>query len=186
MSVENHKQENILNDFFKVDRHTLTVNGKDQTLLNFKRGDSVGLLVFNRTKSEWLLTRQFRLSAWLKEGKDSLLEIVAGKIDAGETPEQAAKRECVEEIGYSPKSLDFLVSYYPSCGGSDEIIHIFYAEVEEKDKVSSGGGRLEENEFIELLRVPHDKLYTLFRGHGDVVDSKLLAAISMLFVLKTL
>ncbi|MBL8177652.1 MAG: NUDIX hydrolase [Bryobacterales bacterium] len=69
-----------------------------------------------------LLVRQYRYAA-LK----ALWELPAGKIDAGETPLQAAKRELAEETGYRAKNWRRLISYYPSPGFQQEKMSIFLA-----------------------------------------------------------
>jgi 8-oxo-dGTP pyrophosphatase MutT (NUDIX family) len=54
-------------------------------------------------------------------------EIPAGRIEAGETPEQAAVRETLEETGWRPGPLARVGSYAPSNGTSDQIFHVFTA-----------------------------------------------------------
>jgi 8-oxo-dGDP phosphatase len=54
-------------------------------------------------------------------------EIPAGRIEAGETPEQAAVRETLEETGWRPGSLTRLGTYAPSNGTTDQVFHIFTA-----------------------------------------------------------
>jgi 8-oxo-dGTP pyrophosphatase MutT (NUDIX family) len=54
-------------------------------------------------------------------------EIPAGRLEAGETPEQAAVRETVEETGWRPGPLTRVGSYAPSNGTSDQIFHVFTA-----------------------------------------------------------
>lgn len=54
-------------------------------------------------------------------------EIPAGKIDAGETPAQAAERELLEETGHRADALNYLGRYHPSNGSSDQVFHVFVA-----------------------------------------------------------
>lgn len=54
-------------------------------------------------------------------------EIPAGKIDAGETPAQAAARELLEETGHSVDALKYLGRYHPSNGSSNQVFHVFVA-----------------------------------------------------------
>ena len=56
-----------------------------------------------------------------------LLEIPAGKLDAGENPETAARRELKEETGVVPDELIYIGPYYPTCAYSDEVIHMYLA-----------------------------------------------------------
>jgi 8-oxo-dGTP pyrophosphatase MutT (NUDIX family) len=55
-------------------------------------------------------------------------ETPAGAVDDGETPEEAAARETLEETGWRPGPLRRLGSYYPSNGRSDECFHVFLAD----------------------------------------------------------
>jgi len=55
-------------------------------------------------------------------------EIPAGRLEAGESPEQAARRETLEETGWEPGPLRRLGSYAPSNGSSDQIFHVFVAD----------------------------------------------------------
>ena len=56
-------------------------------------------------------------------------EIVAGIIDEGETPEEAAKRECYEETGCKINKLTEIQSYFPSPGSSESFYYIFFTSV---------------------------------------------------------
>lgn len=69
-----------------------------------------------------LLVRQYRVPA-----RAYLWELPAGKLDAGETPLQAARRELIEETGYRAKHWKKLVSFYPSPGFVAEKMTIFLA-----------------------------------------------------------
>ncbi len=77
------------------------------------------------------------------------LEIPAGKIDAGETALQAAQRELGEEIGRQAGSWERIVSYHPSNGYTDEVVHIFAAtDLRDSDMQAIPGER------IEIVRWP--------------------------------
>jgi ADP-ribose pyrophosphatase len=69
-----------------------------------------------------ILVRQFRIAI----GRD-ILELPAGKLELGETPEACAHRELGEEIGYQAEQMLFATSYYSSVGYTDERMHIFLA-----------------------------------------------------------
>ncbi len=69
-----------------------------------------------------ILVEQFRETVGAR-----LLEIPAGTLEDGESPEECARRELVEETGYEPESLQWLYSFFPSPGTSDEQIHIYFA-----------------------------------------------------------
>jgi ADP-ribose pyrophosphatase len=73
-------------------------------------------------KNRVLLVRQYRLPA----GK-SLWELPAGRLDPGETPLKAAKRELKEETGYHARKWTKLASYWPSPGYVAERMNLFLA-----------------------------------------------------------
>ena len=57
------------------------------------------MLPVDVTRGEVVLLQQFRLAAHLANGNGSLFEIVAGHVEANDSPLETARRECVEEIG---------------------------------------------------------------------------------------
>lgn len=115
-----------------------------------------------------LLCKQYRHAI----GKE-LLEVPAGKIDPGETPEQAGIRELKEETGYSGVTLNHLGSTYPSPGIVSEMIHIFSAHI---DSTMEGSQNLDEGEDINLVRMPIDKVYNMILT-GEIQDGKTIFAV---------
>jgi ADP-ribose pyrophosphatase len=113
----------------------------------------VGVLPVDVARQEVVLIRQFRLPSHLANGKGDLVEIVAGSIETGEQPVDAARRECVEEIGVAPDAVIELFSYFTTPGITDEEVVVFLASVDAA-KVSSR--TMHEDEYIEVLRVPFD------------------------------
>ncbi len=90
-------------------------------------------------KNRILLVRQYRLPA-----RQYLWELPAGRLDPGETPLKAAKRELAEETGLSAKKWTKLVSYYPSPGYVGEKMTLFIAE-----DLKEGEAKPMEDERIE-------------------------------------
>ena len=84
------------------------------------RGSAVMMAVDGRKRI--LLVRQYRLPA-----QQYLWELPAGRLDEGETPLRAAKRELIEETGYRARKWRMLVSFYPSPGYVSEKMFIFLA-----------------------------------------------------------
>jgi 8-oxo-dGTP pyrophosphatase MutT (NUDIX family) len=59
-------------------------------------------------------------------------EIPAGRVDDGESPEEAGRRECLEETGWEPGPLQPITTYFPHNGSSDATFHLFVAEGAER------------------------------------------------------
>lgn len=102
-------------------------------------------------------------------------EIPAGRIEAGETPEQAAVRETLEETGYRPGRLTRLGSYAPSNGTSDQIFHVFTAQG--ADHV---GDPVDVGESEKIAWVPVDEVRALIAA-GELTDG--LSLTSLLWAL---
>jgi ADP-ribose pyrophosphatase len=133
------------------------------------RGDAVGVLVYVRDAGDLVFVRQFR-APMVGHGEPWLTEIVAGMIDAGESPEAAARREVEEEIGYRAVELQPLAEMYSSPGGMSEKLFLYFAGVSATEKVGDGGG-VDEHEDVELVSMPVSDAYAALR-RGDLRDAK--------------
>ena len=129
---------------FKIEEVTVQKGDEEFKTEVFDRGNSVGALVYNTETKKYLFTSQYRVGS---EGV--MIEVVAGKIDEGETPQEAVKREIVEEIGYKVDTMLHITDMYLSPGGSKEVMALFYVEVSEK--IGDGGGI--EGENITIIEV---------------------------------
>jgi ADP-ribose pyrophosphatase len=116
-----------------------------------------------------ILIRQFRYAAG-----ETLLEVPAGTIDPGETPEETAGRELVEETGYHAGKLEKLAEFFPSPGILAERMHLFLATELEKREASP-----DADESLELVELPWERALALEPGR-DVRDAKTLVALSFL------
>lgn len=126
----------------------------DQTNEVYFRPDAVTVLLADPKAQTFLLTRQFRLPAFLNGSEAGyLLETCAGLIDEGETPEQAARREVEEETGYELNHLEKIGAVYTSAGGLTEYVHLFTASYDKNGSHESGGGKAGEGEDIELIHL---------------------------------
>lgn len=160
-------RERVLDMFFKVDRVTVKHQRFDGTMseprpwLVFERGDAAAALLFDPEAREVILVDQFRVPTIGKTShRGWLLETVAGMIPDGsdpkrpaETPEQCIIREIEEEVGYRVTELVPIANFFSSPGGTSERIHLFYAEVSDKQKVAEGGGT-DDGEDIKEVRLP--------------------------------
>jgi ADP-ribose pyrophosphatase len=144
LDYEISNRETVLEDFIKVEELTIKNKEKEIKRQVLKIGNSVGAVIKDTVKNKYIFVSQYRAGA---EGL--MVEIVAGKIDAGEKPEEAIKREIMEETGYKVDNIEHLKDFYTSPGRTDEIMSVFYVEV--SDKINEGGGIGDEE--ITLVEV---------------------------------
>jgi ADP-ribose pyrophosphatase len=109
-----------------------------------------------------LLERQFRYPL----GR-AIVEFPAGKIDAGEPPFECARRELLEETGYTARRWSYLGGLHNAIAYSDEKIEIYLAE----DLERNGSGTLDAGETLEVFEAPWRQLLEWVRD-GSVTDVK--------------
>lgn len=175
-------KRNVFNGFFKLEEAHVRFekfNGEMSPVvrrLSLERGDSVAVLVFNITTKHLILISQFRYSTY-KHDQGWLIETIAGMIDPGETPEEAAKREVQEEIGLNISMLEHISTFYPSPGGSSERIHLYYLEVSgENAKYIKNGGMISEGEDIKAEEMSLEEALLKVRS-GEIMDAKTIIGI---------
>ena len=100
-----------------------------------------------------LLTRQFRLGAFMNDSTPGLLEACAGTIDPGEAPDLCMKREAMEEMGLRVDSLRLLFEAFVSPAATTEKLYFFVAPYGPQDRIAAGGGMEDEGEEIEVLEL---------------------------------
>jgi ADP-ribose pyrophosphatase len=152
--------------FFRVDtmqvRHTLFEGGWSKPLERelFQRGECVAAVLYDGIRDQLVLIEQFRGGAMQYVDTPWLLEIVAGAIEPGETPEQVVIRETQEEAGCEVLDLISAHVFYTTPGGSSERIHLFCARV---DSANVGGihGLRAEDEDIRVFVVGFDEAMAL-------------------------
>jgi ADP-ribose pyrophosphatase len=149
------------NDLFSVtEDHVLDPDGFEiRRAIVQHRGSAVMMAVDNRKRI--LLVRQYRVPA-----RDYLWELPAGRLDQGETPLQAARRELIEETGYRAKHWKKLVTFYPSPGYVAEKMTIFLAT-----GLTEGRATPMEDERIEVRWFTCKEIEQGIRK-GKIVDGK--------------
>ena len=119
----------------------------------FRRPDAAVLLPYDAQRGKVLLTRQFRLGAFMNDSTPNLLEACAGTLDPGETPDACMRREAMEEIGLRVGELRFLFEAFVSPAATTEKLYFFVAPYTPEARVGDGGGMEEEGEEIEIVEV---------------------------------
>jgi len=186
MRVEVRERHREYNGAFKLERALLRYEkfdgrmSEEVTRLVFERGDSVAVLLYDRGRDVVILVEQFRYPVYVREGDDGrLLEIVAGIVDQGRSPEVVARSELVEEAGYSLEELEYVTTFYPSPGACSERIHIYLGYLSSAARVGPGGGKLEEGEDIRVHEMPLSEALHLVR-QGVIRDAKTIIALQHL------
>lgn len=184
-SVKNERI--VFKDHYKMVKASVTYDTFNSDSINterlaFERGNSVAILLFEKETQSILLTNQFRYPT-CKNGEGWLVEIPAGSLEENEKPEACIKREVMEELGYKLKTTKLISTFYTSPGASTERIYLFYSEVSEKDKTEKGGGSTEENEDIQLVKIPVSEITSKI---NEFKDAKTILALQWYLLNKTL
>lgn len=130
--------------------------------------DAAGVIVDDPERGVLMLWRhRFIGDAWA-------WEIPAGLIDEGESPEEAARRECIEETGWAPGPLRLLRRFAPVAGLSTQTFWVFAADSAEQV------GEADPVESSRVEWVPHDEFRRI------VVDNEVLDALTVIAALHTL
>lgn len=137
----------------------------------YDRGNGAVILLYNIHRRVVLLTRQFRMPAYLNGCSDGLLiEACAGLLD-GDDPAACIRREAEEETGFRVRAPRQVFAAYMSPGSVTERLHFFVAEYEDRDRVSTGGGDINEGEEIESIELALDEAMRMVES-GAIQDGK--------------
>jgi ADP-ribose pyrophosphatase len=147
--------------------HVRLPNGMEAEREVVRHWGAVGMLPLDDEQHVYLV-RQYRHAT----GED-LLEVPAGKLVAGEDPLHCARRELMEEVGFSAEEWVKLSSFYTSPGFSDEVLHLFLAT-----RLRKGEPSPDEDEFLEIVRMPLSEALQMVSS-GDIKDSKTVAGIAL-------
>ena len=129
----------------------------------FERGHAAAALPYDPIRDEIVLLEQFRIGAHAAGRKPWMIEIVAGIIEEGETPESLVRREIREEARLEALDLEPIGTYLLSPGGTSETMYFFCARV---DSSQPGGvfGLDEEGEDIRALVISGDEAEALLKS----------------------
>jgi nudix-type nucleoside diphosphatase (YffH/AdpP family) len=136
----------------------------------YDAASGAAVLLYNRERRTVVLTRQFRLGAYLNGGDGFLLEAAAGVLE-GAAPADRVKREAREETGYEIERVEPVMQLFPSPGSLTERIHLFTAEYDPARRCGPGGGKAEEGEDIEVVEMDFDDALALIET-GGINDAK--------------
>lgn len=175
--------ERLAEAYREYERYHVTIKDADGAPAEQQRdilrgGKVAAVLPVDLARDEIVLLRQFRLPAHFANGHGDLIEIVAGRVEAGEQPAAAARRECAEEIGVSPTKIVELFTYLPTPGIADEEVTL-YLGVVDASEVQEGAVATVDSEQLYLMRVPIDAALAALNS-GALRNGPLLIALQWL------
>ena len=156
----------------KVEKHTVLCPNKNTSTREVVRHKGGSTILYINENDEVLLIRQYRYAY-----NEVIYELPAGKLEALEDPYDSAIRELEEEAGLKASRLDYLGCIYPTCGYSDEVIHLYLA----KDVIKTHTN-FDSDEFIESYYIPLNDVKKMIIS-GEIKDAKTICAISRYLML---
>jgi ADP-ribose pyrophosphatase len=173
--------------FFGVSEADLSFSRFDGTMsppvhrAGFLMGDAVTVLPYDPVRDRVMVIEQFRFGPYLRSDPNPwTLEPIAGRIDPGESPEEAARREAVEEGNLTIKDLHLVARYYPTPGAVSEYLYSYIALADLPDEAAGLGGKPDEHEDIRGHLLSFDALMALIEtpeaGNGPLILTALALA----------
>ena len=156
---------------FDVDRDSVRMPHGREVMVDVIRHPPSAVIIPVPEPGHVILIRQYRYSVnrWL-------WELPAGSVDEGETPEQAARRECHEEVGQVPDTVLRLGSMFPTPGYCDE--EMFFFRVSGLNEPTETAA-LDEDEDIEVRVFTLKEAREMVRT-GQIVDMKTVVGLALL------
>jgi UDP-sugar diphosphatase len=137
----------------KVYEITYKEDGKIKRKEVAKKLDTAKILVYHKSKDAFVLVKQFRAFVYINHPSLAVrYELCGGRADKDISIEEIAKEEVLEELGYQVKKIEKITTLV-----TVSKMHLFYAEVDDEDRVNSGGGVDYETISVEYLPVSKAK-----------------------------
>lgn len=175
-NVQIEKTEILSDNWYILKKVTFSIQKKDgsfqqQSREAYDRGNGAAILLYDKSKGNVILTRQFRLPSFLNGNETGMMiEVCAGLLD-NDNPEDCIKRETEEETGYKVSHVEKIFEAYMSPGAVTEILHFFIGEYSKEMKINDGGGLDDEGEDIEVLELSFDEALKMIET-GEIKDAK--------------
>ncbi|MDA8231047.1 MAG: NUDIX domain-containing protein [Magnetospirillum sp.] len=182
--VEIIAKDTVFKGYFQVDRYRLRhrafAGGWTQPLTRevFERGHAVSVLLYDPVRDEVALIEQFRAGALAAGLNPWLVEVVAGIIEDGESPEEVARREVREEAGCAVDDLVFISQILLSPGAVSETVRMYCARVDGSG-IAGLHGLESEGEDIRVFTLATDQALAMVKD-GRINNS--VAVMSLLWL----
>ncbi len=176
----------VFQGYFRIDAYELahpTFDGSMTGVMRrevFERGHAVAILPYDPVRHEFVMIQQFRVGAYAGGMNPWQIEVAAGIIEDGETPEAVAARETHEETGCTVTGLWPMHHYLVSPGGTTETTKLYLGRV---STANAGGifGVATEHEVIRAVVVTEDQLRALLED-GRLENAASLIAVQWFFL----
>jgi ADP-ribose pyrophosphatase len=143
-------------------------NGKISKRIRIDHPQASAIVPFV-SDSEIIMVRQYRYAL-----KRETLEIPAGKVDKGESPEQCVRRELIEETGFEANLVTWLYTYAPAIGYSNELIHLYIGKELKNRKT-----KIDEDEISSLEILKLEEVLGMIKNN-EIIDSKTIIALAFI------
>ena len=147
-------------------------NGTEHDVAIVRHAPSVVLIPFD-ADGRVIVVRQYRAPL-----DREIWEFPAGRLDEGESAEDAARRECEEEIGVVPHRLERLGAFYPAPGFCDEQL-IFFRVSDLRQPPPESPNQPDEDEDITTRAMPVAEVRAMLQ-RGEIVDLKTAYALTLI------
>ncbi|MEM8591087.1 MAG: gamma-glutamylcyclotransferase [Pseudomonadota bacterium] len=169
--------------FFSVSEADLShpkFDGSRTPILNraaFVACDAIVVLPYDPVRDRVHLIEQFRMGPFFRGDPNCFpIEAVAGRIDAGESAEEACHRELMEEAGLEARSLHLVSQSYPTAGSMTEYLYIYIALTDLPDDAAIIGGVDDEDEDIRATLVDFDRFQHMLDSNALNIGPLIIAA----------
>lgn len=153
---------------FKIVTENITFSNGVSSDIDIIRHPGASAIIPLSDKNTLILIKQYRHAI-----EKYIWEIPAGKIDDDEPPIECAKRELIEETGYSAKNWQKMGEIIPVPGYSDERIHLFVA-----NDLVPAKQNLDKDELLDVHEIKfNDAMEMIHRG--EIQDSKTICGLFM-------
>ena len=169
------KTEVLSDDWYVLRKVTFDFQRRDgvwqrQSRETYDRGNGATILLRERNTGNVLLTRQFRMPAFVNGHDGMLIESPGGLLDDA-TPEERIRVEVEEETGYRVHHVEKIFEAFMSPGSVTEKLYFYIGDYDGSMRVSAGGGVEDEGEEIETIEVPLQTAMQMIE-RGEIMDGK--------------
>ncbi|MFJ3469886.1 NUDIX domain-containing protein [Pseudomonas sp. NPDC090201] len=183
MPIRITAEHTLSDNWYVLKKYSFDLQRRDgswqsQTREVYDRGNGATILLYNLERRTVVLTRQFRMPAFVNDHSGYLIEAAAGLLDNA-SPEQRIRLEAEEETGYVVRSVRKIFEAFMSPGSVTERIHFFIGEYAPDDRTGDGGGLEEEGEDIEVLELGFDQAIAMVES-GEIADGKTIMLLQYL------